>query len=289
VGVPLVATNLIDRALGEAHHMKRVKADLSVGNAVADRFGVAAGHVDRDRADRLFAVAELVEEALQCLGVAACGAPHDRAAVMVDDACEIALAAAVADLITADRDEAAEAPLVELVCDDAGDDLPDGGPADPEQPGDLRLGHLLGQPRDDVLEVAGVLGVGSRPRHGLQMDPARRAAQAAQLTLDHTPRRGEIEVAPALDATPMDLQLAARLPAPRADPPPASQPDGHDDRLRGNGDVDDRCAAQTQQPVECRGDAHVVLLVSRLPSNSPQPAGRGDGASPNPRKSQRVS
>ena len=94
----------------------------------------------------------------------------------------------------------------------------------------------------------------------------------------NAPCRAEIEVAPALDAPPVDLQMPAGLPADRADPPPASQPDGHDDRLHADADVDDRCAAQTQQPVQCRGDAHVVLLVSRLPSNSPQPARRGDGA-----------
>jgi hypothetical protein len=124
---------------------------------------------------------------------------------MVDDRGEVALAAAVADLVTADRDEVAEAPIVELVCDDAGDDLPDGAPADAQQPGDLCLGHLLGQPRDDVLEVAGVMSIGSRPRDGLQLDPACRAAQAAQLTLDDAAAGAEIEMTPALDATTVDL------------------------------------------------------------------------------------
>jgi hypothetical protein len=105
------------------------------------------------------------------------------------------------------------------------------------------------------------------------VDPACRAAQASQVTLDDAAAGAEIQVAPALDATPMDLQLAAGLAAAGADPPPASQPDGHDDRFGRDADVDDRCATQTQQPVQCRGDAHVVLPVSRLLSDSPQPAG----------------
>jgi hypothetical protein len=121
------------------------------------------------------------------------------------------------------------------------------------------------------------------------MDPARRATQASQLALNDATAGTEIEMAPAFDATAVDLQMAAGLPAPRADPSPASQPDGHDDRLRRDADVDDRCATQTQQPVQCRGDAHVVLLVSRLPSDSPQPAGQGDGASQDPRITQRAS
>ena len=46
--------------------------------------------------------------------------------------------------------------LVELLGDDPRDDRADRGPADVQQPRDRGLGHLLGQPRDDVLEVAGV-------------------------------------------------------------------------------------------------------------------------------------
>jgi len=50
--------------------MKRVKRDLGVGERGADRLLVAAGHVDRDRADRALALAEEIEELLQGLGVA---------------------------------------------------------------------------------------------------------------------------------------------------------------------------------------------------------------------------
>jgi hypothetical protein len=70
VGVPLVAADLVDRALAEADDVEGVKADLGLRDAGADRLGVAAAHVDRDGADRVLALAELIEERLQCGGVA---------------------------------------------------------------------------------------------------------------------------------------------------------------------------------------------------------------------------
>jgi hypothetical protein len=71
--------------------------------------------------------------------------------------------------------------VVETIVHDALDDLPDRVPPNPKQAGDRRLGHLLGQPRDYVLEVAGVMGARTRPRHRLQMNPAVRAAKTPQL------------------------------------------------------------------------------------------------------------
>ena len=198
---------------------------------------------------------------------------------MVDDGGEVALAAAVADLVDADRDQPLQPALVEVVGDDALDDPPDRVPADPQQPGDRRLGHLLRQPRDDVFEVARVVRAGPRPRDRLELHAAVRAAQPAQLALDHAPARAEIQMAPALDAPVVDLQMPAGLPAARAHPPPAPQPDGHDHPLGAEADVDDRRAGQAQQPVECRGDAHVVLLAGRLTFEQPAACAEGGGAS----------
>jgi len=70
VGVPLVAADLIDGALGEADDVEGVKADLGLRRVLADRLLITGAHVDRDRPDRVAALAELAEEALQGLGVA---------------------------------------------------------------------------------------------------------------------------------------------------------------------------------------------------------------------------
>jgi hypothetical protein len=164
--------------------VKRVKADLGLRGVLADRLLIAAAHVDRDCLDRLLAVAEQIKERLQCRGVAARRAPHDRAAAMVDDRRQVALAAAVGDLVTADRDEPGEPRFVEMIGDDPGDDPSDGVPRDPQQSGDRFLGHLLGQPRDDVFEVTGVGRAGPGPRDGLITHAAVGAQQPAQLALD---------------------------------------------------------------------------------------------------------
>jgi hypothetical protein len=42
---------------------------------------------------------------------------------------------------------------VQLLGDDPREYLPDGLPADPHQPGDLRLAHLLRQPRREILKI----------------------------------------------------------------------------------------------------------------------------------------
>jgi len=86
---------------------------------------------------------------------------------VVDDQGEVALAAAIGDLLDADRDQPIEPALVEVVGDDALDDPPDAVSPDPQQPGDRSFGHLLRQPSHDVFDVAGVRGARPRPRHGL--------------------------------------------------------------------------------------------------------------------------
>lgn len=101
----------------------------------------------------------------------------------------------------------------------------------------IGLGHLLCQPCDDVFEVACVMGARPCPRHRLgPADPAVRAPQQPQLALDHAARS---RVAPALDAPVADDELAAGLPAARAHPPPAAQPDSHDHALAAETDIDD--------------------------------------------------
>ena len=71
------------------------------------------------------------------------------------------------------------------------------------------------------------------------------------------------------------VDLTAERAAGRADPSPAPQPDSHDHPLGAKADVDDRGARETQQTVQCRGDAHVVLL--RKPLTFKQPAACAEG------------
>jgi hypothetical protein len=76
----------------------------------------------------------------------------------------------------------------------------------------------------------------------------------------------------------VDLQLPARLAAERTDPPTPAQADRHHDPLRAEGHVDDGRPGQEQQPLECRGDAHVALPRKPLVITNRQPA-EGGGAS----------
>src|SRR5215207_2795207 len=197
--------------------------------------------------------------------------------------------AAVADLVDADADQALEPALVEVIGDHTGDEPPDRVPADPQQPADRGAGHLLGQPRDDVLEVARVRRAGPRPRHRLQVNAAVAAAQAPQLALDDAAAGAEVEVAPALDPSVVELELLTGLPAAGADAPATAQADGHDHPLGAEADIDNGCPGQPEQPLECGGDAHVALLeeplISTTSSLQPRAAARRPRSAQPPRTS----
>ena len=75
------------------------------------------------------------------------------------------------------------------------------------------------------------------------------------------------------------MDAAAELPALRANPPATAQPDGHDHAFGAEAYVDHHRPRQAQKAVECRRDAHVVLLAGRLTLNSQQPAAEDGGAS----------
>ncbi len=169
---------------------------------------------------------------------------------------------AVADFVHADQLEAVQPTVIELVGDDALEDLPDGLPADPHQPGDLRLAHLLRQPRREILEIAGVPRARPRPRHMLVHIAAARAVQPPEPALDHAPRGAEIQRPPALLAVLLDLQ--ATRPAARADRLLGAQHDGHDHRLLTERHIPDPCTRKPEHPVECGGDPHVALLRRQL-------------------------
>jgi len=224
---------------------------------LADGLLIAAVHVDRDRSDRGAAVAELVEERLQRGGIATRAGPHDRARSVVADLGQVALAAAVGDLVDADHHQPRQALGVQALSDDPGDDRPDGVPADSQQDRDRRLGHLLGTEGDQVLEVARVARPRPGPRHGLDAHPAVRAANAAQLVLDSAALAGEVEVAPTPKRAVVDA--LADLPAARAHRPAATQRNPDGDSARAEEHIDDAGALKRQQAVECGRDPHGFL------------------------------
>jgi hypothetical protein len=254
-----------------------VDADLGLGHGIADGLLVAARHVDRDGPDRALALAELCEERLQGLSVATRAHPDDRARAMVGNGRQVALTLAIADLIDADLDEPGEPALVEVVADDALDDPADGLPSDPEQRRDRRLGHLLGEEGDHVLEVARVAD--ARPGEGHRFHPhaAVGADDAPQAVLDEAALATEIEVAPATGMA--IVHPGEDLAAARAHRAPPAERNLDDHPLRAERDVDDPGAGQAQQAVECGGDAHAVPRRRSLTFDSQQPPRAGGCAS----------
>src|SRR5205814_4748820 len=97
--------------------------------------------------------------------VVALGAPHDLAAQVVGDQCEVVVLAFPADLVDPDLKEVLQPVRLELVGADPADDPPDGVPVDPDQAGDRGLVHRSRQPSDQLLEVAGEPRPVPRERH----------------------------------------------------------------------------------------------------------------------------
>jgi len=166
---------------------------------------------------------------------------------MVGDQRQVALSAAVGDLVDADLDEALEPSLVEVVAHDALDDPPDRVPAHAQQSRDRGLGHLLGEEGGEVLEVARVAGARSRPGHRLDPDAAVGAGDAPESILDVKALAGEVEVAPAPHGAVVDR--ADHLATARAGHASAPQRDLDDHAVGGERDVDDPGALQAQQAV----------------------------------------
>ena len=134
VGVPFVAADLVDGARRRARRR-------GTGQSRSRPSGSARG--SRAGSSPLMSIETARIESLRSPSSSknACkvallrpGAHHTIAPVaVVGDAGQVAVTAAVADLVDADADQALEAALVELVGDHARDDPPDRVPADPQQ------------------------------------------------------------------------------------------------------------------------------------------------------------
>jgi hypothetical protein len=246
-----------------------------VRDGLADRALVLAAHVDRDRSDQLPAGPELVEERPQDGAVATLGDPHDVACVVVGDDGQVAMAPAIAHLVNTEHAQAVQAPWIETFGGHALDDPPDGVPGDPHQPRDRVLGHLLRQISDHVLEVAREATARPRPRDRLDPHTAVAALNAPHPRGEEAALAAEVEMPPAREHRVM--RRRADLPAARADPSPAPQRDRNDHPVKVEPDRLHRGAGKAEQPVECRGDAHAVLLEEPLSFRHP-------AASPNGRR-----
>ena len=83
---------------------------------------------------------------------------------MVGDDGQVLVVTAVGDLVDTEMEQVVEALIVQVIGDDAGDDVVDRSPRAPQQRGHGGLVGPLGQPRDDVFEVTGVACSRAGPR-----------------------------------------------------------------------------------------------------------------------------
>jgi hypothetical protein len=147
---------------------------------------------------------------------------------MIGNACQELVIGTVAHLVHTDQLKAVQPAAGQLLGDDPREDVADRLPADPHQPRDLRLAHLLRQPRGEIIEVARVADAAARSLDVLGQLAAARTVEPAQLALDHTAQAARIEMPPALDAMILDRQAARS--AARTDRLLAAQRDRHDHR-----------------------------------------------------------
>lgn len=176
---------------------------------------------------------------------------------MVGDNGQVAVSLAVADLVDPDPQQPGQPAGVDLFGDDPFDDARGGLPRGPQQPGDGGLVSVLSKPRHGVLEVTGVPGPGTSPRHVLGADPtAASAVQPADLGFQQQLARPQIQMPPAAHR---GVVATRGPPAARAAGTTLAPPQPHHHPFGGELDRGDRSPGNRQHPVECSGDAHVRL------------------------------
>ena len=127
------------RAAPRRHDVERVKADLGVRGRLSRiaRWYSPLMSIETARIESLRSPSSSKKPCKVAL--LRPGAHHTIAPVrVVGDRGQVAVMAAIGDLVDADADQAGEAALVEVIGDHALDDPPDRVPADPQQPRDRR-------------------------------------------------------------------------------------------------------------------------------------------------------
>src|SRR5262245_22993871 len=178
----LPSANLLDRLGQVALDVEPVEHDVGQGCVGLDRTDVALPHVHGDYAKAPTASApELGEERVEGVALAAFADPdHAGPGVVPDDSQELALAAAVADLVDTDDPQR----LAELACrrllDPALDEPHYAGPVQPELATPPRDRTVASSLQDLSLEQVGEPRPGPRPRHLLDTNAAVTTANAAR-------------------------------------------------------------------------------------------------------------
>jgi len=198
--VPDLPAEGVERVGGQGQHMERVDAHSRLRRVarLGDRLQIRGAHVGGDGGELGGSLlAELGEEPVAGGGVLAFGAPSHLAAAMIGDQGEGAVLLAPGHLVDPDLEQRIQPARVELVGDHPSADRPDRLPGDPHQPADRGLVHPGGQPRHQVLEVAGAARLDPSERDLLGADPVLGAVDPAQFGLDDQPQAAKVQVPPA--------------------------------------------------------------------------------------------
>ena len=178
--------------------MEEVEDDLGLRHLGLDGLDERGGHVDGDDLDLLCPLLpELVKEGVEGLGALALGGPDDSVRVVIDHGGDVAVAFAEAELIDADAYETVEPVWVELLGDDALDNVADGAPGDAHHPGDLGLVGDLSEVGGHLFKGPGEAAAWSSPGNHLDTDAAGGALHATRSVLDDEPDHADPEVDPA--------------------------------------------------------------------------------------------
>src|SRR6266511_3053575 len=257
--VPDLSADLVERVAGGGDDVERVGAHGRGGGVarLGHRLQVGRSHVSGDGGKLGCAVgAQRGEELAAGGGVLALGAPHLLAGAMVGDQGEVAVPLTPGHLVDADLEQLLQPARVELVGDHPGTDRPDRLPGDPHQPADRGLVHPGGQPRDQVLKVAGEARLDPGERHALGAHPMGGAVDPAQFGPHDQPQAAKVQVPPAGVDRAGVVAGPAGVGAVRAGEPAAAQRDRDGDLRRLERDVAHRGTRKGEQAVECSSDAH---------------------------------
>ena len=152
---------------------------------------------------------------------------------------QVALALLVADLV--DPDPAQPGEPVDpghRVRRDPGDDRPHGAPRDPHQFHHRALRARHRQPGHLIIEVPGVTGAVTRPRHRRDDHPVHPAGHPRRVGLQHRPHRSQIQRPPPPPTLPGVITRTAQPAHPTPPPLPTRRAHMSDHQLMGLVELD---------------------------------------------------